>query len=123
MLDTGVDVGYIPRMRAEILRGHLEGLLLAVLTEGPLHGYDIVDSLRAKSSGHFDLASGTVYPALHRLEAAGLVTSSWATAGGRRRRVYRLTPAGRRSFAEQRRTWHELASVITRVMDGAVLDT
>lgn len=109
-------------MRSEILKGHLEGLLLAVLTEGPLHGYDIVEALREKSSGYLDLASGTVYPALHRLERGGLIDSMWVTAGGRRRRVYELTPAGRRSFVEQRRSWHEIAYVVTRVMDGPALE-
>ncbi|MDA2812996.1 helix-turn-helix transcriptional regulator [Nocardiopsis sp. RSe5-2] len=106
-------------MRAEVLRGHLDGLLLAVLADGPLHGYDVVDRLRRHSGGEIDLASGTVYPALHRLERGGLLDSRWSTGGGRRRRVYRLTPAGRSVLEEERDAWHRIASVVTRVLDGA----
>ncbi|MBA3417844.1 MAG: helix-turn-helix transcriptional regulator, partial [Geodermatophilaceae bacterium] len=60
-------------MRAETLKGHLDGLLLAALEAGPLHGYGVIEALRTGSDGTFDLPTGTVYPALHRLERAGLV--------------------------------------------------
>ena len=62
-------------MRAEALKGHLDGLLLAALEAGPRHGYGVIETLRHGSSGHFDLPTGTVYPALRRLEAAGWVRS------------------------------------------------
>ena len=82
-------------MRAESLKGHLDGMLLAVLEDGPRHGYAVMEVLRASSGGRFDLPTGTIYPALHRLERAGLVHTSWTEAGGRRRRLYELTqPAG-----------------------------
>ena len=103
-------------MRAEALKGHLEGMVLAVLDDGPLHGYGVLEALRRGSDGALDLPSGTIYPALHRLENAGLVASDWAAAGGRRRRVYRLTPVGRRALGEHRRSWTELASVVNRLM-------
>ena len=77
-------------MRAESLKGHLDALVLATLGDEPLHGYAVIEALRTRSEGAFDLAEGTVYPVLHRLEADGLLTSSWSTAAGRRRRVYRL---------------------------------
>jgi Fe2+ or Zn2+ uptake regulation protein len=73
-------------MRAEALKGHLDGLLLAVLEPGPLHGYAVIERLRAGSGGRIDLPTGTVYPALHRLERAGLVRSRWSSESGRRRR-------------------------------------
>ena len=87
-------------MRAEALKGHLDGLLLAALEAGPRHGYAVIETLRDGSSGHFDLPTGTVYPALHRLEAAGLVRSGWSVVSGRRRRELpadrsRSTGAGR----------------------------
>jgi len=81
-------------MRAEALKGHLDGLILATLQGGPAHGYVIAQALRARSDGAFDLPEGTLYPALHRLERAGLVTSEWSTQAGRRRRTYRLTRSG-----------------------------
>ena len=74
-------------MRAEELKGHLDGLLLASLEAGPRHGYAIMEALSAGSGGQFDLPTGTIYPALRRLARAGLVRGTWDAAGGRRRRV------------------------------------
>jgi PadR family transcriptional regulator PadR len=92
-------------MRSEVLKGHLELLLLASLAARPGHGYALVERLCEGSGGAFDLSEGTVYPALYRLERAKLLTSRWAVAGGRRRRIYSITRAGRRELAEQRRDW------------------
>ena len=103
-------------MRAEALKGHLDGLILATLRGGPAHGYAIAQVLRARSDGAFDLAEGTLYPALHRLERAGMVTSEWSTEGGRRRRTYRLTRAGERGLEERRSEWRQLSSAIEAVL-------
>jgi DNA-binding PadR family transcriptional regulator len=107
-------------MRAETLKGHLDGLLLATLDAGPRHGYAIMQALRAGSGGQIDLPTGTVYPALRRLERAGLVRGSWSQVGGRRRRVYRLTPAGRRMLAAERGTWREFSAVVTALLTPTV---
>ena len=103
-------------MRADALRGHLDALLLAVLDEGPRHGYAVIEALHERSGGALALPTGTVYPALRRLERAGLVESTWSTVGGRDRRTYRLTPAGRNTLSAERTAWHEFTSTI-----GAVL--
>jgi PadR family transcriptional regulator, regulatory protein PadR len=103
-------------MRAETLKGHLDGILLAVLEPGPMHGYAIMEALRVRSGGHVDLPTGTVYPALHRLERAGLVAASWSQAGGRRRRVYKLTPAGRRALDTERGTWRDFSAVVSALL-------
>ena len=66
-------------MRPELLKGHLDALLLAVLEPGPQHGYAVIEVLRSGSEGALDLPTGTVYPALHRLERAGLIASDWQT--------------------------------------------
>ena len=89
-------------MRAETLKGHLDLLLLAAVEDEPLHGYGIVEALRDRSGGAFDLAEGTVYPALYRLERRGLLQSKWSSKAARRRRLYRLTRAGRKALAEER---------------------
>ena len=81
-------------MERERLKGHLDLLLLSVLSAGPAHGYGIITVLRERSDGAFDLHEGTIYPALHRLEGAGLLDSSWAEGDGRKRRVYALTGKG-----------------------------
>jgi PadR family transcriptional regulator, regulatory protein PadR len=103
-------------MKAEVLKGHLDALLLATLEPGPRHGYAIIDALRSASAGRIDLPTGTVYPALHRLERAGLVTSSWSTDQGRPRRTYRLTPAGRRALGTERSAWQEFAAAVTAIL-------
>jgi PadR family transcriptional regulator PadR len=106
-------------MRAETLKGHLDGMLLASLEPGPRHGYAIMEALRAGSGGQLDLPTGTVYPALHRLERAGLVEATWSTTGGRRRRVYQLTPVGRRALAAERGSWREFSATVTRLLEPA----
>ena len=103
-------------MSRERLKGHLDLLLLSVLSAGPAHGYAVITALRARSEGTFDLPEGTVYPALHRLEGAGLLASSWADADGRRRRVYALTGKGEAALAAERTEWKRFASGIAAVL-------
>lgn len=103
-------------MRPELLKGHLDTLLLAVLEPGPQHGYAVIESLRSSSDGALSLPTGTVYPALHRLERAGLVASEWETVGGRRRRAYRLTTSGHAALREQRAIWDQFAGAVTMVL-------
>jgi DNA-binding PadR family transcriptional regulator len=107
-------------MRAEALKGHLDGLLLALLESGPTHGYAVIEALRAASGGTFDLPTGTVYPALHRLEGLGLVVSTWSDGPGRKRRVYALTTAGRKALSEHRAGWQEFAGAVQSVMNGGL---
>lgn len=102
-------------MRAEALKGHLDGLILATLKDGPAHGYAIAQALRKRSDGAFDLPEGTLYPALHRLERAGLLSSKWSTESGRRRRTYSLTGAGDATLDARRSEWRLLASAIEAV--------
>lgn len=101
---------------AEKLKGNLDMLLLAVLAAGPGHGYSIITRLRERSDGAFDLPEGTVYPALHRLENAGLLDSAWQVVGGRRRRLYRLTAAGQESLATEARQWRSFSGSVTHVL-------
>src|SRR3954470_17923252 len=92
-------------MNLGMVRGHLDLLLLAVLSGGARHGYAVITELRARSEGEFDLPEGTVYPALHKLEEAGLVASEWSTVDGRRRRLYVITDQGRTALTAHRREW------------------
>ena len=96
--------------------GHVDGLILAVLADGPCHGYAVIEELRRRSGGVLDFPEGTIYPALYKLEAAGAVASSWTVAEGRRRRTYRLTAAGRRELARAREEWDTLARAMTGVL-------
>ena len=103
-------------MRAETLKGHLDGMLLATLEGGPRHGYAVIETLREGSGGQFDLPPGTVYPALRRLERAGLLRSRWATEGGRRRRLYVLTAAGRRALMVERDSWQQFSTAVSTLL-------
>jgi len=103
-------------MKAEALKGHLDVMILAVLGGGPQHGYAVIEQLRERSGGVFDLPEGTIYPALHRLEAEALLASSWETASGRRRRVYKLTRRGRAALGERRGDWRLFAQAVEGVL-------
>jgi len=105
------------KAEAQALKGHLDVLLLATLQDGPRHGYAIKETLRTGSGGRFDLPTGTVYPALHRLERAGLITGSWSVVDGRRRRGYRLTAKGERRLSSERVNWHEFAAAVTALLE------
>ena len=93
-------------MKLDMLKGQLELVALASLREGPKHGYAIIKELRERSGGEFDLLEGTLYPALHRLEHAGLITSRWST------------KRGAREFAEQESEWHRFARTLNSVLAG-----
>lgn len=103
-------------MNRERIKGNLDLLLLSVLTAGPAHGYAIISALRNRSEGTFDLPEGTIYPALHRLEDAGLLGSSWAEADGRRRRVYGLTDKGVAALAAEQTEWRRFAGAVHAVL-------
>ena len=103
-------------MNKERLKGNLDLLLLSVLSAGPAHGYAIISALRDRSEGMFDLPEGTIYPALHRLEDAGLLVSSWAETDGRRRRVYGLTDQGAATLAAEQTEWRRFAGGMQAVL-------
>lgn len=106
-------------MEGEMLKGHLDMIVLAALSAGPAHGYAVIEEIKRRSDGGFDLAEGTVYPVLHRLEQAGVLASKWTTGdSGRRRRVYSLTRRGEREFASQRAAWKQFADAIGGLLQG-----
>jgi PadR family transcriptional regulator PadR len=103
-------------MKGEKLKGHLDLLLLSVIDGTPQHGYEVITALREQSDGIFDLPEGTVYPALHRLEDDGLLSSDWAEVRGRRRRVYSLTGEGARMLAAHRVEWSTFSAGVQAVV-------
>ena len=102
---------------AQTLKGHLDVLLLATLENGARHGYAIKEALCEGSDGRFDLPTGTIYPALHRLALAGLIAVEWSTVDGRRRRTYRITPAGTRRLTAERTNWQGFSAAITTLLE------
>jgi PadR family transcriptional regulator, regulatory protein PadR len=107
------------KAEAQVLKGHLDMLLLATLENGPRHGYAVREALREASQTRFDLPTGTIYPALRRLETAGLLKGRWSAESGRRRRTYELTAAGRRRLAGDRAAWHDFTSVVSAILEPA----
>ena len=99
-------------MFGEALKGHLDLLLLAILADGPAHGYAVIESLRTRSQGLFDLPEGTIYPALHRLEDQGLLQSSWLEGAARRKRIYEITSKGWHVLASRRNEWKQFSKAI-----------
>src|SRR6516162_7543359 len=105
-------------MRAEELKGHLDAMLLAALEGGPRHGYAVIEALRRSTGGQLDLPTGTIYPALRRLEQAGLITGTWSVVAGRRRREYQLIAAGEKALAGKRTDWRDFAAMVTTALEG-----
>lgn len=100
------------------LKGHLDLLLLAVLSDAPAHGYAVIEELRRRSGDAFDLPEGTVYPALHRLASSGLLEAEWSEVNGRRRKTYELTRRGRSALKEERVSWDEFVGAVRGVVGG-----
>jgi len=107
------------RFDKELLKGNTQTLLLAVLADSPGHGYELVERLRERSGGVFELGEGTLYPLLYKLEANGCIESQWqAGTGQRRRRVYRITPTGRRQLHQRTAQWRELVRGMHLILGG-----
>lgn len=107
-----------PASRLELLQGTLDMLVLQTLQWGPQHGYAISQAIRAHSSEALQVETGSLYPALHRMEKQGWVKSEWrVTETNQRAKFYRLTPAGRKQLARERDWWAQLVSAIAGVLD------
>ena len=99
-----------------MLAGQIDLMVLAVVARGPTHGYSIIEALRLRSGGRLDLAEGTIYPALYRLEQAGYLRSDAHTVCGRNRRTYRLTRTGRAALRERHQAWRDLVDSINAIV-------
>ena len=105
-------------MRGDVLKNHLELLVLTALKTGPTHGYSIIRAIRDRSDGEFELLEGSLYPVLHRLERDRLVASSWSNVAGRKRRVYTLSRKGRAALEQQERDWRRFERATNLVLAG-----
>jgi PadR family transcriptional regulator PadR len=100
------------------LRGVVEPLLLFIIGELPVHGYEIARELERRSEGYFDLTASTLYSALRRLESRGLVSSSWQQISKQKRRCYELTEKGRQILAEELAQWQKFFGATERIIDS-----
>jgi transcriptional regulator len=109
-----------PRARLELLQGTLDLLVLQTLQWGPQHGYGITQAIRSSSAEVLQVDTGSLYPALHRLERQGWVSSEWTVSENKQRaRVYRLTASGRRQLASERSRWEQLTGAIAAILRGS----
>src|ERR671922_1569528 len=105
--------------RIELLQGTLDLLILQTLQWGPQHGYGIAQAIRAGSSDVLQVDTGSLYPALHRLERQKWIAATWKVSANKQRtRVYRLTPAGRRQLASERSRWERLVDAMKGIMSN-----
>ena len=104
--------------RIELLQGTLDLLVLQTLQWGPQHGYGIGQAIRANSGDVLRVDTGSLYPALHRLERQGWVGSDWKVSDNNQNvKVYRLTAAGKKQLASERSRWEQLSEAIARALN------
>lgn len=103
----------------ELKKGSAELLILALVSERARHGYEVGKLIDARSGGRVKFKAASLYPLLYRLEERGWIAGRWAADDGvRRRRFYRITPAGRKVLAAQRSRWNEFVEAIGRIVAG-----
>ena|SRR5579871_335593 len=103
--------------RLDLLQGTLDMMVMQTLQGGKANGYEIAKAIERLSDDVLNVDHGSLYPALHRLEAAGWIAGGWEVSStNRRARFYRLTPAGRRRLLKERSKWEQMVSAVTRVM-------
>ena len=109
--------------RLELLQGTLDMLILRTLQWGPQHGHGIGQTIRAQSEDLLKVETGSLYPALHRLEKRGWLQSEWGISeANQRAKYYRLTAAGKLQLARERDRWSQLVHAIGRIMNPAAAD-
>ena len=104
-------------MMRDFFLGFVKIHILHHAEQGPVYGMALIQELRRRSGGAFDLPEGTVYPALHRLEKSKLLASRWESHAGRRRCLYQLTASGLRALAQHRREWPGFSAAISSVLE------
>jgi PadR family transcriptional regulator, regulatory protein PadR len=112
-------MGSNDKKSADLLQGTLDLLILKTLTRGEMHGYEIAEWIHSMSEEALSVEEGALYPALHRLELRGLLSSSWdVSANNRRAKYYRLTVAGRKRLRESTDSWKRTSTAINRILES-----
>ena len=103
--------------KRDLFKGSSNSLLLCLLEKQPMYGYQIVKELEARSQGYFKFKEGTLYPALHRLEKSGLISSQWQMLpNGRQRRYYYITAKGQTNLATEKTQWFDFFTAVSMIM-------
>ena len=106
--------------RRELIKGSIDSLLLCLIGQQPTYGYQLIKELEKRSQGYFKFKEGTLYPALHRLEKAGLILGRWQTlSSGRQRRYYHITDKGYRVLVAERSHWQDFLTAMNLIIQPA----
>ena len=106
--------------KRELIKGNSDSLLLCLLAQQPMYGYQIIKELEKRSQGYFNFKEGTLYPALHRLEKAGLILGKWQMlSNGRPRRYYHIMAKGRTKLSTERVQWQDFINAVNMILQPA----
>lgn len=112
----------MPKVSGDMLRGHIETIVLAMFERGESHGFEIMQRLNNEGRDAFHMKEGTLYPVLYRMEQRGWLRTRWEKEDtprkGPRRRLYRLTPKGTRELAERREAWQEFVTIVSKIVEA-----
>ena len=101
----------------ELLKGNTDTLLLSLIIQKPIYGYQIIKEMETKSNGYFQFKEGTLYPALHRLEKAGFIKGKWEKLpSGQERRYYHIQEKGEKALEDRLKTWRSFSMAVNMVM-------
>ena len=104
--------------KRELLKGSTDSLLLSLIENKPMYGYQLIKEMGHRSGGYFQFSEGTLYPALHRLEKEGLIQGKWEhSPGGQERRYYYLMPKGHQVLVEKATEWQRFATAVNMIID------
>ena len=107
--------------RRELMKGNIDSLLLCLLVQQPMYGYQIIKELERRSQGYFRFKEGTLYPALHRLEVAGLIRGEWQMLpSGRQRKYYHITSKGHSVTVEKRAQWQDFLTAVSLIIQPEI---
>ena len=103
--------------RREGIKGSIDSLLLCLIGQQPMYGYQIIKELKERSQGYFQFKEGTLYPALHRLERVGLIRGKWQTLpSGQQRKYYHITDKGLLSLVDKRSQWQDFLAAMNLII-------
>ena len=105
--------------RRELMKGSIDSLLLCLICQQPMYGYQIIKELEGRSEGYFKFKEGTLYPALHRLERAGLILGKWQMPNSRHRRYYHITNKGYQALLAKRNQWQDFFTAMNLIIQPA----
>jgi DNA-binding PadR family transcriptional regulator len=105
----------------ELLKGSTDSLLLSLINRQPTYGYQIIKELGKRSNGYFQFKEGTLYPALHRMEKAGLIQGKWQRLpSGQERRYYSMTPKGQKTLTERLAMWQNFSTAVALIVQPTI---